>query len=360
MLSQFLNRYIGTFLVGCLSRSGLIWETLLQWDSSVESVLAGVLEFKRCAFWCALFLFWKALKGVRPHQTEWQVLMCLHWLATGGRSSPAHIIAYPPTACTRAPTSQPARPRPSSSLNLLRLRSTLCFAPYLHLHITKLVRNSKQSFGGFVMILLSPRFPASPWFMFKWPRCQLQRDAYSGDPTEKKHSFLQQENSKILKDRLPFVFSHLNGLLDLLEADKLKSDWRKSASAKNSGGSLMSGRAWSLWSVSPSPTQRVTLGKSSDLGSSLPARGRSNGQCSQVPSHPSSLGFSLYSWQQWRVIFLKVILGGDLADIQLVVDVCLMQLVSLFLVTFYMSLHRILRCLGWKGHKNQSGCNSFF
>lgn len=115
-----------------------------------------------------------------------------------------------------------------------------------------------------------------------------------------------------------------------------------------------------LWSVSPSPTQRVTLGKSSDLGSSLPARGRSNGQCSQAPSHPSSLGSSLYSWQQWRVIFLKVILGGDLADIQLVVDVCLMQLVSLFLVTFYMSLHRILRCLGWKGHKNQSGCNSFF
>lgn len=191
-------------------------------------------------------------------------------------------------------------------------------------------------------------------------RCQLQRDAYSGDPTEKKHSFLrQEENSKILKDRLPFVFSHLNGLLDLLEADKLKSDWRKSASAKNSGGSLMSGRAWSCGLWAP-VLLRVTLGKSSDLGSSLPARGKSNGQCLQAPSHPSSLGSSLYSWQQWRVIFLKVILGGDLADIQLVVDVCLMQLVSLFLVTFYMSLHRILRCLGWKGHKNQSGCNSFF
>lgn len=45
------------------------------------------------------------------------------------------------------------------------------------------------------------------------------------------------------------------------------------------------------------------------------------------------------------VIFLKVIFGGDLADIQLVMNVCLMQLASFFWETFYMSLHRILRCL---------------
>lgn len=71
----------------------------------------------------------------------------------------------------------------------------------------------QQPFGGFVMSLLGPRFPASPLVHVQMTRCQLERDAYSGGLTAKTHSLLQQENPRILKDGLPFVFSHLNGLL---------------------------------------------------------------------------------------------------------------------------------------------------
>lgn len=94
--------------------------------------------------------------------------------------------------------------------------------------------------------------------------------------------------------------------------------------------------------------QSVNLGKSSDSSLSLPYRGRSHALCSQFPPIPASLILALGCRPRWGVTLLKVILGGDLADIQLVVNVCLLQLVSFFLETSPVYLHRSLRGLSWK------------